>query len=313
MINYIKRFYKTHPILSFIIIIDIFLIIFLTIFFIIHISNVAFLKINVAPIQSTVKIDDKICQQDLCKISAKQKHHIIIEAKGFQSKSFDISLNKGETGAINNYLMPLDHTFSYYLKDTNQKDLRQLTNISPKLKKDQLLQNFTQKASILLKLPYTYSSPTLSFSLTRIYSKACQKIICLNILSNNISNSDLFHQVIQNQLGYSLSDYKLSFTEKVYSFDAAKPNQEPKSKKFNRYHIYHDLPLIYAKYDQNYNYSEFRIDAGKFKKCKRNFCLKVTDTTGNNLENAKQLLREKSYDPLDYEIIYKYKPIQALE
>lgn len=313
MINYIKRLYKTHPIISLIVITDILMVIFVSIFFIIRANNLAFLKINIAPTQATVKIDHKICQQDICKISANQNHHITIEAKGFQSKNFDLSLKRGETSAINSYLMPADQSFAYYLKDNNQKDLRRLASLSPKLKKDTLLQNFIQKASILLKLPYYYEGQNLNFSLTRINSKSCQKIICLNILSEDISNPDLFHQTIQDQLGYSLGDYKVSFTTKIYSFDAAKVNRTQNFKQFNHYPIYHDLPLIYAKYDQNYNYTEFRIDAGKFKKCQRNFCLKVTDTTGNNLENAKQLLREKSYDPSDYEIIYKYKPIQALE
>lgn len=72
------------------------------------------------------------------------------------------------------------------------------------------------------------------------------------------------------------------------------------------------FPIIYANYDENLNYTEYRIDAGSFEKCKSAFCIKVTDTTGNNLDAAKNLLKENNIDPEKYEIIYEYTPITEL-
>ncbi len=73
------------------------------------------------------------------------------------------------------------------------------------------------------------------------------------------------------------------------------------------------LPIIYANYDKDYNYTEFRVDGGKFDNCKESFCLKITDTTGGNREHALELIREKGFNPDDYEIIYEYDPIKPLE
>ncbi len=72
------------------------------------------------------------------------------------------------------------------------------------------------------------------------------------------------------------------------------------------------LPIIYANYDDHYNYTEYRIDGGKFDSCQTDFCIKITDSTGGNLELAKQKIRDSGFNPDDYQIIYEYKPVQAL-
>ncbi len=73
------------------------------------------------------------------------------------------------------------------------------------------------------------------------------------------------------------------------------------------------LPLIYAHYDEEYNYTKYRVDGGSFEECKQDFCLKITDTTGGNEENAKKLIKENGYNPEDFEIIYEFVPIEELE
>lgn len=73
------------------------------------------------------------------------------------------------------------------------------------------------------------------------------------------------------------------------------------------------LPIIYANYDENWDYTEFRVDGGTFENCTKDFCLKITDTTGGNYENAVKKIREAGFDPQNYEIIYEYKPIVELE
>lgn len=73
------------------------------------------------------------------------------------------------------------------------------------------------------------------------------------------------------------------------------------------------LPLIIAEYNQEDNYIEFRIDGGKFDNCDRDFCLKITDSTGGNLDYARAKIRELGFEPNSFEIIYEYDPIIPLE
>ncbi|MBQ9180751.1 hypothetical protein IJ135_01490 [Candidatus Saccharibacteria bacterium] len=72
------------------------------------------------------------------------------------------------------------------------------------------------------------------------------------------------------------------------------------------------LPIIYANYDAKWEYTEFRVDGGKFEECEKEFCLKITDATGGNYENALELIRKKGFNPEDYEIIYEYAPVEEL-
>lgn len=80
-----------------------------------------------------------------------------------------------------------------------------------------------------------------------------------------------------------------------------------------KYPIVEVLPIIYADYDEKWDYTEFRVDGGKFDSCKETFCLKITDTTGGNKENAIKLISERGFNPDDYEIIYEYVPIKELK
>ena len=82
---------------------------------------------------------------------------------------------------------------------------------------------------------------------------------------------------------------------------------------FERYPIVQILPIVYANYDAEWNYMEFRIDGGDFDECEKAFCVKVTDTTGGNYDVALEMIREKGFSPDDYEIIYQYEPIVPLE
>lgn len=80
-----------------------------------------------------------------------------------------------------------------------------------------------------------------------------------------------------------------------------------------KYPVTKILPLIVAEYDVNDEYVEYRIDGGNFSDCEQDFCLKVTDTTGGNLEAAKDYLRAQGYNPSDFEVLYEYTPIIPLE
>ena len=79
-----------------------------------------------------------------------------------------------------------------------------------------------------------------------------------------------------------------------------------------KYPISTILPIIYANYDEAYNYTEYRIDGGEFPGCNSDFCIKITDTTGGNYDAAIQKLKETNFNPGDYQIIYEYTPIEEL-
>ncbi len=128
---------------------------------------------------------------------------------------------------------------------------------------------------------------------------------------NTASNNKLFTFLLESNGGYnwylnhqedaqlltSIGDYEATLESEKY---------------YNKYKISSVLPIIYANYDTDYNYTEFRIDGGSFTGCETNFCIKITDTTGGNYELALQKIRETGMSPDDYQILYEYIPIQPL-
>ena len=128
---------------------------------------------------------------------------------------------------------------------------------------------------------------------------------------NTASNNKLFAFLLESDGGYnwylnhqedaqlltSIGDYEATLESEKY---------------YNKYKISSVLPIIYANYDTDYNYTEFRIDGGSFTGCETNFCIKITDTTGGNYELALQKIRETGMNPDDYQILYEYIPIQPL-
>ena len=73
-----------------------------------------------------------------------------------------------------------------------------------------------------------------------------------------------------------------------------------------RYPVMESLPIIFEHYYNNYTeYISYRIDGGQYKECKQSFCLKITDFSGGNYNRALDYMREKGYNPSDYEIIYE--------
>lgn len=87
----------------------------------------------------------------------------------------------------------------------------------------------------------------------------------------------------------------------------------------NNYHelypISKALPIIVVEVDKTtYAWTEYRIDGGTFEGCKnKDFCVKITDSTGGNKDTAYAKIRASGYNPDDYEVIYEYVPVQPLE
>ena len=66
------------------------------------------------------------------------------------------------------------------------------------------------------------------------------------------------------------------------------------------------LPISFANYYNNFSeYVEFRIDFGMEGE---SLVLIVNDTTGGNRERALDLIRNRGFDPEEYEIVYNYVP-----
>lgn len=125
------------------------------------------------------------------------------------------------------------------------------------------------------------------------------------------SSSKLYAFILENGGAY---DWYLTHSEdstlltQIGSYNNTIEAQEYTSKN----QIINSLPIIYANYDKDYNYTEYRIDGGSFDGCDTDFCLKITDTTGGNLDAAKQKIKDAGFNPDSYQILYEYKPIQNL-
>ncbi len=101
---------------------------------------------------------------------------------------------------------------------------------------------------------------------------------------------DLYQQVVQRQATIDGNDF------------------------LEEYPIANFIPYTYVDYNSATNvWTEYRLDIGKFEGCKRDICIKITDSTGGNHEHALNLIRKNGYNPDDYEIIYEYIPITPLE
>lgn len=71
------------------------------------------------------------------------------------------------------------------------------------------------------------------------------------------------------------------------------------------------LPILVVEVNpETYDWTEFRIDSGNFENCKTEYCVKITDSTGGNRQRALNIIREKGFNPDDYEIIYEYTPVE---
>lgn len=82
--------------------------------------------------------------------------------------------------------------------------------------------------------------------------------------------------------------------------------EREKEEFWQKYPIANDIPIVVEKYSQNYtNYIYYRIDLGEYENCEGAICLKITDISGGNYERALQTMRDKGYNPDDYEIIYE--------
>ncbi|MDO4612023.1 MAG: hypothetical protein Q4B29_00995 [Candidatus Saccharibacteria bacterium] len=81
-----------------------------------------------------------------------------------------------------------------------------------------------------------------------------------------------------------------------------------------KYPIAQMLPLIVVEVNpETYDWVEYRLDGGPFEGCETEFCVKITDSTGGNMEAALEKIRENGFSPEDYQILYEYKPVTPLE
>lgn len=80
-----------------------------------------------------------------------------------------------------------------------------------------------------------------------------------------------------------------------------------------KYPISAILPFTVVEVDPvTYDWTEYKVGGGKFDGCNSDYCIKITDTTGGNREKALDKIREKGFNPNDYQILYEETPIQPL-
>lgn len=77
--------------------------------------------------------------------------------------------------------------------------------------------------------------------------------------------------------------------------------------------ILNELPIEYDSYTPDFAfYTQFKIAYSDKEDCPKVACLDVIDSTGNSEEAAIQLIRDKGFNPDDYEITYIYKPLESI-
>ena len=174
--------------------------------------------------------------------------------------------------------------------------------IAPKSSTIKINDKIYQNGEYKLK-PGTY---TVEISKKNFFTKT----FTLNLKSNKTTKLHTYLEQTDGSYSWYLNHPEDDFIRTQIGDEEATKESEQYKKD---YPIITVLPLIHAEYDDQYNYTEYRIDGGNFEECEKEFCLKITDTTGGNEENAKNLIRKNGYNPEKYEIIYDYVPIEPLE
>ena len=122
-------------------------------------------------------------------------------------------------------------------------------------------------------------------------------------LNNNETTSIYLYLTPDNG---DLSWYANNQTElRLYSTINDFYSQEAADAYIKKYPITSILPAVITDTKNGIGY---RIDIGKFEDCKSDFCIKITDQTGGNRDHALEYIRQKGFNPDDYELIYVYEP-----
>lgn len=116
---------------------------------------------------------------------------------------------------------------------------------------------------------------------------------------------------------YDSSEHSNDFytLEQIAKFDNDQKLKDYITSREKRLSIISILPLVFSQYTNHYkDYTEYAVDLNaSVENCPKILCLKIVDVNGNNEQNALNLIKEKGYNPDDYEIEYIYKPIEPLE
>ena len=160
-----------------------------------------------------------------------------------------------------------------------------------------------------------YQNGTYKFepgNMVATISKAGFTTKTVNFVLNEHQVTKLYVYLLEEGGGY---DWYLEHAEdaKILS-KIGDTEADYKSEQYRKkYPVSTVLPIVYANYDKEWNYTEYRIDGGQFDGCKTDFCIKITDVTGGNYENAIEQIENKGYSLDDYQILYEQKPITPLK
>lgn len=119
------------------------------------------------------------------------------------------------------------------------------------------------------------------------------------ILNPEVGNEDWYEQHPKDlNIANIISDYYSNLNLQEYR---------------EKYPIVNILPIQVVEVNQTtYDWTEYRIDYGNFTGCDSDFCLKITDSTGDNYNNAIEKMKSAGYNPEQYQIIYEYTPVESI-
>lgn len=100
--------------------------------------------------------------------------------------------------------------------------------------------------------------------------------------------------------------YDISLLEQIAKFKDDQELNSYLSAREATLSILSDLPIVFEEYTNNYNdYTKYSIEINRdVQDCPKALCLKIIDTNGDNKQKAIEEIKERGYNPDDYEIEY---------
>lgn len=207
-----KNFIKNHRILSAIILIDLIAIIAVVFIFIQQNSKSATLDILVTPADVTIKINNKVYENNNSYDLKPGIYNVEISMEDMVTKTETLEIKSNSFTRLYTYLLDNNNSFNYY--KTHLQDFYSLKQIASQ--NDQPAQEFITWAdhaySITEKLPLEYYERTNNPIAVYIDQSQyyCEEIVCLSAYTSGNQNhtNQIVKNLIQNA-GFNLEDYDI--------------------------------------------------------------------------------------------------------